>query len=324
MAFASTSATARDRAAWNIAGDPDDCSLAAAEAVCRRIASRHYENFSVVSRLVPPRLRQPFATVYAFARWSDDLADEAASPEAGLAALAAWRERLDDCFVGRPDHPVFVALRETARRTGLEQQPFADLLDAFAEDLRFDAAGTLVRYATRDDLVAYCRRSADPVGRIVLALEGCHDPDLVTMSDAICTGLQLVNFWQDVRRDHRAGRVYIPAADLAGHGVDPAALDAPAATPAVRELIRDEVAWARSCFDRGAALATLAPPGLRPAITAFLGGGRAVADAIERAGHDTLGRRPLVSRWTKLRLAGRAWWAVTRDRWRADGRGVSG
>jgi squalene synthase HpnC len=316
MASASTAATARDQAAWRIAGDPDDGSLAAAEALCRRIAERHYENFSVVSRLVPPRLRQPFATVYAFARWSDDLADEAVSPEAGLAALATWRGRLDACFAGRPDHPVFVALAETVRQTGLGPEPFSDLLDAFTEDLRCDAGGILVRYATRDDLVAYCRRSADPVGRIVLALEGCRDPERVALSDAICTGLQLVNFWQDVRRDRRAGRIYLPAADLARHGVDPAALDAPAATPAVRDLLRDEVAWARSCFDRGAVLAEIAPPALRPAIAAFLGGGRAVADAIERAGFDTLARRPVVSRWTKLRLAGRAWWAVARDRWR--------
>jgi len=315
MASASTAATARDPAAWELASGGGNGSLAAAEALCRQIAARHYENFSVVTRLVPARLRQPFATIYAFARWSDDLADEAATPEAGLAALDAWRRRLDDCFAGRPDHPVFVALAETARRTGLAQQPFSDLLDAFAEDLRFDAAGTLVRYATRDDLLAYCRRSADPVGRIVLALEGCRDPERVAMSDAICTGLQLVNFWQDVRRDRRAGRVYIPAADLDRHGVDPDALDAAAATPALRELLRDEVAWARACFDRGAALARIAPPALRPTITAFLGGGRAVADAIERVGYDTLARRPIVSRWTKLRLVGRAWWAAAAGRW---------
>lgn len=320
MAFATTAAAARDPAAWELSGTAAAGSLAAAEAVCRRIAARHYENFSVISRLVPARLRQPFATIYAFARWSDDLADEAVTPKSGLAALDAWRKRLDDCFAGPaaaepPDHPVFVALADTVRRYGLEQKPFADLLDAFGEDLRFDAAGTLVRYATRDDLLAYCRRSADPVGRIVLALEGCRDAERVAMSDAICTGLQLVNFWQDVRRDRRAGRVYLPAEDLARHGVDADTLDAAAATPALRELVREEVAWARACFDRGAALARIAPPALRPAIAAFLGGGRAVADAIERAGYDTLGRRPIVSRWTKLRLAGRAWWAATAAGW---------
>lgn len=295
-------AAARDPVAWRLAVVPAANDLAAAEAFCRAVARRHYENFTVATRLVPPRLRQHLANVYAFARWADDLGDESASPTEASAGLAAWREQLDACFAGRPEHPVFVALAETIRAADLDRAPFADLIAAFEQDQR------QTRYATRDELVDYCRRSADPVGRIVLALEGCRDPRLVAMSDSICTGLQLVNFWQDVRRDRLAGRVYLPAEDMARHGVDEALLDAPAASPALRRLLADEVEWARRCFAAGAPLADAAPAVLRPAIAMFLGGGRAVADAIERQGFDTLSRRPTVGRWTKLRLATRAWW----------------
>jgi len=300
----------RDPTAWQLAPVPTAGDLAAAEAFCRDVASRHYENFTVATRLVPPRLRQHLANVYAFARWSDDLADEAASPAEAARDLAVWRQGLEACFAGRPGHPVYVALAETVRQTGLTIEPFAHLLDAFEEDRAFDAAGVAARYADRDALVAYCRRSADPVGRIVLALEGCRDAALVAMSDSICTGLQLVNFWQDVRRDRLAGRVYLPRDDMQQHGVTEAMLDALRAGPPLRELVRAEVAWARECFDAGSPLVRVAPPVLRPAIGMFLAGGRAVADAIARAGFDTLGQRPTVGKWTKLRLAAQAWWRL--------------
>ena len=298
-------AARRDPTAWRLAEVPATGDLAAAEAFCREVARRHYENFTVATRLVPLRLRQDFANVYAFARWSDDLADEATGPAEAMADLAAWRQELRECFAGRPRHPVMVALADTAQRTGLAIEPFTDLLDAFEQDQR------KIRYDTRAELVDYCRRSADPVGRIVLALEGCVDPRLVAMSDSICTGLQLVNFWQDLRRDRLAGRVYLPREDMTRHGVDDTAIDEASASPALRTLIADEVGWARGYFDAGADLATQAPPVLRPAIAAFLGGGRAVADAIERAGFDTLSRRPTVGRWQKVQLAARAWWAAT-------------
>lgn len=298
----------RDPVPWRLARLPASLDLTAARTYCREVAARHYENFTVATSLVPSRLRQHLANVYTFARWSDDLADEAgASPDAAD-ALTAWRRGLDNCFAGRPDHPVYVALADTVRATGLQAEPFSDLIAAFEEDQAFDAAAIAVRYPSRAALLGYCRRSANPVGRIVLALEGCREPHLVELSDAICTGLQLVNFWQDVRRDRAAGRVYIPAEDLERHHVDVAALDAPRAGPRLRELVRDEVAWARSHFDAGAPLQGLAPPALQPAIELFVAGGRAVADAIERVGYDTLATRPTVSRWTKLALAARAWW----------------
>lgn len=307
-ATAEGQAARRDPAAWRLARLPATTDLAAAEAFCREVARRHYENFTVATRLVPPRLRQHLATVYAFARWSDDLADEAADPAEAVVRLAEWRHELEESFAGRPRHPVMIAVWHTARQTGLTIEPFAHLLDAFEQDQH------KTRYETREELIDYCRRSADPVGRIVLALEGCRDPQLVAMSDSICTGLQLVNFWQDLRRDRLAGRVYLPRADMRRHGVDEEELDAPTASPALRRLLADEVAWARECFSSGAPLAERGPAVLRPAISMFLGGGRAVADALERADFDTLVRRPTVGRWRKLTLAARGWWAARRNR----------
>ena len=261
----SPQAARRDPPAWELAAPPPAGDLAAALAFCRELAARHYENFTVATRLVPARLRQHLADVYAFARFADDLVDEAADPDTAARGLAAWRAELADCFAGCPRHPVFVALADTVRRTGLEPKPFFDLLDAFEEDRRFDAAGVAVRYADRAAVEAYCRRSADPVGRIVLALEGCRDAERVAMSDAICTGLQLVNFWQDIRRDRRAGRVYLPADDMRRHGVTADDLDRATAPAPLRGLVRDEVAWAREKFTAGAALAGSAPRALRPA-----------------------------------------------------------
>ena len=301
---ASVQATRRDASAWQLARPPEGGDLAAAQAFCRLVAARHYENFTVATRLVPPRLRQHLANVYAYARWSDDLADEAPSPERAARDLAAWRRELEDCFAGRPHHPVFVALADTVTQAGLTIEPFGHLLDAFEQDQ------VTTSYATRHDLLGYCRRSADPVGRIVLALEGCRDAELIAMSDSICTGLQLVNFWQDVKRDRLAGRIYLPREDMHRHGVTDAMLDATAAGAKLRALLRAEVAWARGCFDAGAPLAGAAPAVLRPAIGLFLAGGRAVADAIERQGFDTLSRRPRLGRWRKLRLGWAAWRAA--------------
>lgn len=296
-------ATRRDPPAWEQVAVPANADRTAAEAFCREVAARHYENFTVATRLVPARLRQHLATVYAFARWSDDLADEIDDAREADRRLADWRRQLDDCFAGRATHPIFVALAATAAETGLTVEPFADLIDAFRQDQ------IRTRYDTRAELLDYCRRSADPVGRIVLALEGCRVPELVAMSDAICTGLQLVNFWQDLKRDRIAGRVYLPAADMRRFGVEESMLDLPSAPEPLRALVRAELAWARERFAAGTPLVGRAPPALRPAIGMFLGGGRAIATAIERAGCDTLARRPTVGRLTKLGLAGRAWLA---------------
>jgi len=291
-------AARRDLPAWELASLPADLCLPRAQAFCRQVAAAHYENFTVASRLVPAALRQDFANVYTYARWSDDLADETAGD--ATESLAAWREGLERCVAGQPDHPVYVALADTIAKRRLNIEPFADLLDAFSQDQWQH------QYADRDQLLDYCRRSANPVGRIVLALADCRDDTRVALSDAICTGLQLVNFWQDVRRDRLAGRIYLPAADMERHGVSETMLDADRAGPELISLLADEVAWARGFFDRGQSLGRTAPAVLRPAIRLFLAGGRGVADAIERAGFDTLSRRPTLSRPAKFGLAARA------------------
>ncbi len=308
MAAVSLPAARRDPVAWELARVPTSADPEVARRFCRAVAAAHYENFTVASLLVPRRLRQHLANVYTFARWADDLADESATPAAAAAALADWRRELTACFAGRPAHPVFIALADTITETGLTIDPFADLLDAFEQDQRKP------RYASRTELLDYCRRSADPVGRIVLALEGCRDPDLIRMSDSICTGLQLVNFWQDITRDRLAGRIYLPADDMKRHHVDEEMLATAVAGPPLRALLADEVSWAREHFTAGAPLVTAAPRVLRPAISLFLAGGRAVADAIEAAGFDTLVRRPTVGRLAKLRLVAGAGWAAAVSR----------
>ena len=288
----------RDPAAWKLASVPDDLDLASAESFCRQVAAAHYENFTVATRLVPADMRQDLANVYTFARWSDDLADE--SDGDSTDALKAWRFGLDDCFAGDPKHPVFVALSRTVECHKLPIEPFADLIDAFIQDQ------TVERYDSREQLLDYCRRSANPVGRIVLCLANCRAIDQFELSDSICTGLQLVNFWQDVRRDHLAGRIYIPAEDMQRHGVSEIMFEAPTASPEFIALLTEEVAWAEACFDKGQSLVNTAPTVLRPAIRLFLEGGRGVAKAIRHTGFDTLAKRPTLSRSTKIRLAGQA------------------
>lgn len=293
-------ADARDPTAWMVADVPRTTDVNEARAFCRAVARRHYENFPVISLLVPRRLRQDFANVYAFARWSDDLADESADPAEASSRLSAWRRDLEGCFRGEAEHPVFVALAETVSRTGLSIEPFSRLLDAFDRDQR------QVRYATREELLGYCRDSANPVGEIVLALEGCRDPERVALSDAICTGLQLVNFWQDIRRDRIAGRVYVPQEDLAGHALTDADLLATHASGPVRELVRSLVTWSEGFFARGSPLVRSAPSSLRAAIGGFVDGGRAISAAIRKGGYDPLAGRPVIGAVTKARLAAMA------------------
>ncbi|WP_428386367.1 squalene/phytoene synthase family protein [Mucisphaera sp.] len=189
-------------------------SVAEANAYARELAETHYENFSVLSRLVPERLRDDFGRIYAFCRWADDLGDETGSPERSRELLAWWREELDACYAGRPRHPVFVALAGTIESKRLPRQPFDDLIDAFLQDQE------VTRYESWDQLLDYCTRSANPVGRLVLRVAGHDDPEMDRLSDATCTALQLVNFWQDVRRDIiQRDRVYLPADLAAKHGV---------------------------------------------------------------------------------------------------------
>jgi len=298
--------TRRDPPAWQLASLPGDLEVTTAESFCRQVASSHYENFTVATSLVPAELRQDLANVYTFARWSDDIADE--SDGDATDALKSWHSGLVACFAGAPSHPVFVALSKTVERHGLPIEPFADLIDAFIQDQ------TVTRYESREQLLDYCRRSANPVGRIVLGLANCRGGNQFELSDAICTGLQLVNFWQDVRRDYLAGRIYLPQEDMRRHGVSEAMLESNLATPQFIALLAEEVAWAEACFDRGQSLVKTAPNVLKPAVRLFLEGGRGVAKAIRCSGFDTLTKRPTLHRVAKLQLAGKAAVSMTLNR----------
>ncbi|MEE9212367.1 MAG: squalene synthase HpnC, partial [Phycisphaeraceae bacterium] len=181
----------------------------------RRLARTHYENFTVVSWLLPRRFRDDFRHVYAFCRWADDLGDQTGDRQRSLDLLAWWRREIDACYDGRPRHPVFVALNRTIRRHDIPRKPFDDLVDAFVQDQ------TLTRYDTFEQVLDYCTRSANPVGRLVLYVCGYRDQRRQQLSDATCTALQLANFWQDVRRDIlERDRVYVPAEVAARHRLD--------------------------------------------------------------------------------------------------------
>ncbi|MFN7768008.1 MAG: squalene synthase HpnC, partial [Planctomycetaceae bacterium] len=182
-------------------------SLADSKGYCRFLATGHYENFPVVSLLLPRSLHQHFYNVYAYCRWSDDLGDETGDPQRALALLQWWRGELDACYAGQSRHPVFVALSETIREFDIPRQPLVDLISAFEQDQ------TVREYETYPQLLDYCRRSADPVGRLVLALCRRATAENFIWSDSICTGLQLANFWQDVARDFDIGRIYLPRED---------------------------------------------------------------------------------------------------------------
>ena len=268
---------------------------------CKQLAQSHYENFHVASFFLPKQLRQPFHIVYAYCRCSDDIADEhdgsPQSRQAALQHLDNWQRQLDQCFdqtePNDKTHPVFVALRSLIRQYALPKEPFADLLVAFRQDQ------TMQNYATFEDLLRYCRYSADPVGRIVLHLAGTPTMEHSAWSDSICTALQLANFWQDVQRDRAIGRCYIPQEVAKKFGVDLADLHD---SPEFRRMMRELVADARTRFHAGRPLIESVPKILRRDISLFIRGGLAILDAVERIQFNVLEQRPALSRWTKLRL----------------------
>src|SRR5215831_18907683 len=181
-------------------------------AYTRWLATHHYENFHVVSFLLPKRLHQDFYNVYSYCRWADDLGDEIGDTTESLRLLAWWRGELDAMYAGRTKHPVFVALAPTVARYGIPREPFDNLICAFEQDQ------TVIRYSNWEELFGYCRNSANPVGRLVLYLCGYSDERRQKLSDATCTALQLANFWQDVTVDLLKDRVYLPLAVLEHHG----------------------------------------------------------------------------------------------------------
>ena len=279
--------------------------VAAAYAHCARIARTHYENFTVGSWLLPRRLRHDLAAVYAFARVADDIADEGADT-GRLERLRAWEEKLLACArqPAAADDPVFVALGRTIAARGLSVEPFRDLLEAF----RRDAAGETRRFATWADVLDYCRRSANPVGQLVLALFGHRDTARRERSDDICTALQLTNFWQDVAGDLDRGRVYLPEEDLERFSGSRDALAARRTNPAFRELVAFEIGRTRALFARGLPLADVVGRRLRHEVRIFARGGLAILGRIEAAGYDVFTRRPTLGRAELVRLVVRGLW----------------
>ena len=275
-------------------------SLEQSRAYCERLARSHYENFSVASWFLPARLRQHFFNVYAYCRISDDLGDEVGNPAASLLLLDQWQRELDACYAGSPRHPVFVALAETVRKFEIPQHEFSDLLVAFRQDQ------TITRYQTFDDLLGYCRNSANPVGHLVLYLCGYRDAERQKLSDYTCTALQLANFWQDVSVDYEKGRIYLPLESLRRFGVSEEDLTAERNTSSFCEMMRFEVARAREWFERGLPLVGKVDKELAIDLELFTRGGQEILKAIEKQGYAVLGRRPSISKSRKLALVARA------------------
>lgn len=275
---------------------------------CRQLARRHYENFTVGGLVVPPQVRQHVANLYAYCRWADDLADETAAGES-LNLLDWWESELDACYAGSAWHPVFTALGETIRRFEIPREPFADLLVAFRQDQR------QARYETFEQLLDYCRYSANPVGRLVLYLAECHEPERARLADSVCTGLQLANFCQDVSRDWKKGRLYLPLEDCRAFGVDEPVLAAGRSDQSVRQLVAFQADRAERSLREGSPLVGLMPRDWRLAVALFVHGGLAILEEIRRQNYNVLERRPVVGRLEKLRLILGCWWRLRRGRW---------
>jgi squalene synthase HpnC len=265
-------------------------------AYTRWLARRHYENFNVVSFLLPRRLRQDFYNVYAYCRWADDLGDEIGDRAESLKLLAWWRTELDAMYAGRATHPVFVALLGTVRQHAIPRQPFADLIQAFVQDQ------TVTRYRDWEELFGYCRYSANPVGRLVLHLCGYSDAERQRLSDATCTALQLANFWQDVTVDLLQDRVYIPLDAMERHGYSVEELRARRFTPAFREVMREIVEKARELFWEGLPLSRMVDRRLALDLDLFSRGGLRVLEKIEQRDYDVLAARPAISKAERVRL----------------------
>ncbi len=301
-------------------------ALDEARAYCERLAKSHYENFSVVTWFLPKPLQRHFYSVYAYCRISDDLGDEVGDPQLSLRLLGEWESELNATYLSlvepplrdvrrkveelcaepavrnpmSPRHPVFIALRETIRECDIPKEPFSDLLKAFRQDQR------VLRYDTLDDLLGYCRYSANPVGRLVLYVCGYHDEYRQRLSDYTCTALQLANFWQDVAIDLTKGRIYLPLEDMRRFGVTEDDLARRPTTPQFLHLMRFEVERAREWFAKGLPLAGAVDRDLAIDIELFTRGGQEILNAIERQGYDVLRARPAIPKSRKLWLVARA------------------
>ncbi len=271
-------------------------SRAEALAYCRRLARAHYENFQVASWLLPRSLRPHFYNLYAYCRWSDDLADEISSPQESQRLLDWWEGQLQDCYRGLARHPVFVALSVTIEQFAIPIRPLADLLVAFRQDQR------VTRYETINELLDYCRNSANPVGRLVLYLGRSCDEQRSALSDSICTGLQLANFCQDVAGDWDRGRIYLPQESLRAAGYTTDMYERRMCNSAFRNLLAQEVDRAEHYLRAGQPLVEQVPRALQVDVALFVAGGLAILDAIRRSDYDVWARRPVVSKFAQMRL----------------------
>lgn len=266
---------------------------------CEQLARSHYENFPVASILIPKEERRYVWSVYAFARVADDFADEGdALPQKRLEQLDRWGEYLHLCYEGKPPHPIFAALAETAQMFEIPKQLFSDLLTAFRMDV------TQRRFRTFNDVLYYCRHSANPVGRLVLHIFNNVTERTSTLSDSICTALQLTNFWQDVSVDWRKGRLYIPLEDVERFGYTERDLDASTADGRFQELMAFEVERTKEMFRAGRPLLLEVTKNLRLELHLTWGGGMTILKKIEAIDYDVLHRRPVVSLWDKLSILG--------------------
>jgi squalene synthase HpnC len=299
--------TAREASRFSSITDqflPGDLAGALPDQLCEKLARTHYENFSVGSIFLPGHLRKHVFNIYAYCRVCDDLSDETGNPQLSLELLEWWREQLHQCFAGRPDHPVFAALKPTIDQFDLPIGPFDDLISAFIQDQ------TVTRYDTFEQLLGYCERSANPVGRLFLCLMGYGDEARRQLSDFTCTALQLVNFWQDIAPDYAKGRIYIPQEDLWRFGYSEAELRNRVVNAGFVRLMRFEVQRTRELFDSGASLGRLVEGPGAADVDLFSRCGIALLNSIERCGYDVLNRRVVVSKHRKLLIA--LGWAARR------------
>jgi squalene synthase HpnC len=278
-------------------------SLKQSEAFCRKLAKSHYENFLVATFLLPRHLKQHFYNIYAYCRVSDDLGDEAGDPRISIQLLEDWKLELESCFRGAPRHPVFIALSKTIEEFGIPIDPFADLLKAFQQDQIQN------RYDTYEQLLEYCRFSANPVGHLVLYLCGYRDSERQKLSDYTCTALQLANHWQDIGRDlEKLNRIYLPKEDMDQFGYGESDLKKHICDDRFAALLRMEVDRARDFFHRGQSLRERLPSPFSLEIDLFARCGLEVLNRIEKAGYDVFSKRPTLSKFERFKILMQGWW----------------
>ena len=271
-------------------------TLSDSEKYCERLAKSHYENFLVASAFVPKHLRQHFYNIYAYCRISDDLGDESGGPDNALPLLNWWEKELSSCYAGAPEHPVFVALAKTNSEFKIPIKPYADLLSAFRQDQ------IITRFDTYAGVLDYCERSANPVGRLVLYLAGYSDDKRQLLSDKTCTALQLANFWQDVERDYKIGRIYIPLEDMATFGVTEQEIAQRQFSDRFAKLMKFECDRTDELFQLGLELLPLVNKSVRLDIEMFSRGGQEIIRKIRSQNYDVLTTRPKIPKSRQITM----------------------